>query len=382
MESIGLYLHIPFCVKKCNYCDFLSAPSSEKQREQYVDALCREIEQSSVRYGNRIVDTVFFGGGTPSLLLAEETGRLMETLRRCFSLSEEAEITLEMNPSTADDRKLQEYRRQGINRLSIGLQSACNEELKTLGRIHTWEGFLTTWEMVRNFGFTNVNIDLMSSLPGQSLESWEDTLNRVLALGPEHISAYSLMVEEGTPFYEKYGPEGEETALLPDEETDRQMYELTGRLLKTRGYHRYEISNYAREGFACRHNIGYWKRKNYLGLGLGAASLMDEVRFANEDRLETYLEKINRQAAAAKEVQPLSPQEQREEFMFLGLRMMEGVSASSFREKFGCEITQIYGSQLEKLLSMGLLIHDEKRQRYALSPRGIDVSNQVFVEFL
>ena len=374
MNRLSLYLHIPFCVKKCHYCDFLSAPCKEETRHKYVEVLCMEIEQKAKLYKDKIVDTIFFGGGTPSLLSAEQMKRIMETVRQEFRVLAEAEISMEVNPGTVSLEKLKAYKEYGINRLSIGLQSANNEELKVLGRIHTWEVFENTWKQVRELDFSNVNIDLMSALPGQTLESYESTLRKVLALKPEHISAYSLIIEEGTQFYEWFG---EDNSKLPDEITDRRMYEMTRTLLEEYGYHRYEISNYALKGYECKHNVGYWKRKDYLGLGLGAASLLSNVRSSNVSELAEYL-KLNWRT----EKEELSIQDQMEEFMFLGLRMMEGISCLEFEQQFGKSLKEVYGTQIAKLEKQGLLRYHQETDRYALTLQGIDVSNQVFVEFI
>lgn len=401
MKDLSLYIHIPFCVRKCNYCDFLSAPCDEETKQKYVESLCREMEERAKEFQDRKVDTVFLGGGTPSILEKKQMEQIMVSLRSSFQILPNAEISMEMNPGTVDRQKLETYKKIGINRLSIGLQSANNEELKILGRIHTWEDFLQTWEMVQEAGFTNVNIDLMSALPGQSLESYEETLRKVLALKPEHISAYSLIVEEGTPFFEWYGEREEEqrgTAAaekilvqssqtmnmemkakqLPDESTDRKMYEMTKKLLEEQGYYRYEISNYARKGYECKHNIGYWKRKEYLGLGIGAASLIGNRRWSNASDLQAYLEGEKE----TEEQTILSVTDQMEEFMFLGLRMMEGVSFVEFEKQFGKTLQEVYGVQIAKLEKQGLLKYNQETGRYALTLQGIDVSNQVFVEFI
>ena len=407
MNRLSLYIHIPFCVKKCHYCDFISAPCKEETRQEYVETVCMEIVQRAKLYKDRIVDTIFFGGGTPSLLSAGQMGKIMDVIRQEFRVLPEAEISMEVNPGTVTKEKLEAYQKCGVNRLSIGLQSANNEELKVLGRIHTWEVFENTWKQVRDLGFSNVNIDLMSALPGQTLESYENTLRKVLALKPEHISAYSLIIEEGTQFYEWFG---EDSSQLPDEITDRRMYEMTRTLLEEHGYYRYEISNYALEGYECKHNIGYWKRKDYLGLGLGAASLISNVRSSNVSELEEYLNlgrKINYKTLDSVEkkmleqriengknvenekninwlesIEELSIKDQMEEFMFLGLRMMEGVSVQEFETQFGKPLKEVYGTQIAKLESQGLLQYREETGRYALTLKGIDVSNQVFVEFI
>ena len=436
MKDLSLYIHIPFCVKKCNYCDFLSAACTEETRQEYVEALCIEITQRAPKFRDKKVDTIFFGGGTPSILSVKQFEKIMTTIRKEFHVLKEAEISLELNPGTANWDKLQAYYKHGVNRLSIGLQSADNEELKVLGRIHNWETFLQTWKLVRKTGFSNVNIDLMSALPGQTLESYENTLRKVLELKPEHISAYSLIIEEGTKFYQWYEQEeglqtdGDNDAKsiteemsevnlesqyaefrkkkLPDEITDRRMYELTKKMLEEQGYYRYEISNYALKGYECRHNIGYWKRKEYLGLGLGASSLIANIRSNNISDLEQYRmisqkankirtergteeqfyelkdEKVIQQCDMdwVENQEILSVKEQMEEFMFLGLRMMEGVCDSDFEAQFVKSLQEVYGKQITKMINQGLLKFYEKENRYALTLKGIDVSNQVFVEFI
>ena len=401
MENLSLYIHIPFCMRKCHYCDFLSAPCDDATKQDYVDALCGEIIERAESFRKKKVDTIFLGGGTPSVLSSEQMEQIMTTVREYFQILPEAEITMEMNPGTVDEEKLAGYQRAGINRLSIGLQSANNEELKVLGRIHTWEEFLHTWEMVRKAGFTNVNIDLMSALPGQTVETYAETLERVLKLKPEHISAYSLIVEEGTLFDDWFGEDGERHEELPDEATDRHMYEMTEQKLKENGYYRYEISNYALPGYECKHNIGYWKRKEYLGLGLGSASLLfkktengmcKNIRCSNVSDLNCYLnigmeqdmfgEFIHDENRWTAEHTGLTKKDQMEEFMFLGLRMMEGVSLEEFKKQFGKSMEEIYGSKLVKLEKQGLLERKEASGRFALTKKGIDVSNQVFVEFL
>ena len=381
MKELELYLHIPFCVKKCNYCDFLSAPTKEETRTAYVDALLEEIRGFEDPEDYEVV-TVFFGGGTPSILPGQEIFRIMEALRKKFSFRKGAEITLEANPGTVDKEKLSCYKKAGINRLSFGLQSADAEELKKLGRIHTWEKFLESFQLAREAGFSNINVDLMSALPGQTKESWEKTLRQVLALQPEHISAYSLIIEEGTPFYQLYEKDverrdaGEEPELLPSEEEERAMYEATGRILKEQGYLHYEISNYAKPGRECRHNLGYWQRRDYLGFGLGASTLLNPVRYKNTEDLEAYLGGD----FSKKEFFVLTKDNQIEETMFLGLRVLEGVSKEKFREQFSCELRVVYRKELEKLEQEGLL--EEEGDFVRLTSRGIDLSNPVLAEFL
>ena len=297
-----LYIHIPFCIRKCNYCDFLSFPAGEETIEKYCQALCEEIRrtgeavcgpESCTHDAHRATDnasadgisTIFVGGGTPSVLSPMQIRRLFACLRQNFSIRPDAEISMEANPGTLDGEKLSACMEAGVNRLSIGLQSADDGLLRTLGRIHTWEQFQENYAAARRAGFTNINIDLMSALPGQSLDNYVDTLEKVTALEPEHISSYSLILEEGTPFFASE----EIRRQLPDEGVDREMYEKTKAILHERGYERYEISNYAKEGFACRHNLGYWDGVPYLGLGLGASSYYNGARFANETSMEKYL---------------------------------------------------------------------------------------------
>lgn len=381
MKELELYLHIPFCVKKCNYCDFLSAPAGEETRAAYVDALLEEIRGFDEPEDYEVV-TVFFGGGTPSILPGQAIFRIMEALREKFSFRKGAEITLEANPGTVDKEKLSFYKKAGINRLSFGLQSADAEELKKLGRIHTWEKFLESFQLAREAGFSNINVDLMSALPGQTKESWEKTLRQVLALQPEHISAYSLIIEEGTPFYQLYEKDverrdaGEEPELIPSEEEERAMYEATGRILKEQGYLHYEISNYAKPGRECCHNLGYWQRRDYLGFGLGASTLLNPVRYKNTEDLEAYLGGD----FSKKEFFVLTKDNQIEETMFLGLRVLEGVSKEQFREHFSCELNVVYRKELEKLEKEGLL--EEEGDFVRLTSRGIDLSNPVLAEFL
>ena len=378
-----IYIHIPFCVKKCAYCDFLSSPQDEKTREQYVDKLIEEIKAHktyTVQASDTKVSTIFLGGGTPSILEARQIIKIFETLRTTFDIAENAEITIEANPGTVTTEKLQAYKQCGINRISFGLQSTNNEELKLLGRIHTYEEFLESFQLARECGFENINVDLISAIPKQTLSSWEETLQKVINLNPEHISAYSLIVEEGTPFAKMYGEDCPGEKELPSEEEERAIYYLTEKLLQKAGYHRYEISNYAKAGQECKHNLGYWERKDYLGLGLGASSLVDNTRFKNTDDLECYINHASRLNEIQENVEKLSLQEQMEEFMFLGLRKMEGVSITEFENIFDKKTDECYGEQIKILIEQGLL--EQKDTRIMLTKQGIDVSNYVFRAFL
>lgn len=378
---LSIYIHIPFCIQKCLYCDFLSAPIGEAGRESYLKALHAQIAAESVFYQNREVRTVFLGGGTPSVLSAEQTERLMAQVRSCYRLTPDAEITTELNPGTVTMEKLAGYRRAGINRLSMGLQSADNAELKLLGRMHTMEDFMVCWRMARACGFTNINVDVMSALPGQDSTSWERTLRTVCLLEqpPEHISAYSLIVEEGTPFYERYAEGRPEAVRLPDEEEDRKMYHRTKELLEEYGYSRYEISNYAKAGYHCRHNEVYWRRMDYIGLGLGAASMINNVRWHNERLMQAYVDTLLHGGSVRRDIQQLSLTEQMEEFCFLGLRLTEGISPAQFETAFSKTLDSVYGKEIDKLKRQGLLAGEESLR---LTAYGTDISNYVFSQFI
>lgn len=385
MEELELYVHIPFCKKKCSYCDFLSAPAEEDVQNAYLKQMDKEISAVSKDYKDVSVTSVFIGGGTPSILEASKVQHLMQQLRTHFALAENAEISIECNPGTLDAGKLRAYQSSGINRLSIGMQSADARELRMLGRIHTHKQSADSYMLAREMGFKNINIDLISALPGQKASDYERTLLEILKLRPEHISAYSLIIEEGTPFFEQYQKaqlmreKGKAQSLLPSEEEERAMYVLTKELLKSEGYMRYEISNYALDGFSCRHNIGYWTRKNYLGIGLGAASLIENVRFSNSTDLKAYLdEDFLSEWHVHKEQMDLHAQ--MEEFMFLGLRMMCGVSSQEFYKQFSRTLEEVYGAVLEEQLKKGFI--KKTARGYSLTDFGIDISNYVMSEYL
>lgn len=376
-KELSIYIHIPFCVRKCLYCDFLSAPASKEVRARYVDRLIKEIQEESENYVNYKVKTIYIGGGTPSLLEPDQIVGIMNALRKNYLLEEECEISMEVNPGTCSQERADAWKDFGINRVSIGLQSLDEKELRALGRIHSADDFFQTYEKVIKTGFNNINIDLMTAIPGQTMESCSRTIQAVTALkpAPVHISAYSLIVEEGTPFFEN-------TPVLPDEDTEREMYKITNDILFKAGYYRYEISNYAKSGFTCRHNQVYWQRGNYVGFGIGAASLVENVRFSNGKNLKSYLE--NGPAKESRQV--LSKQEQMEEFMFLGLRMTRGIKEKEFQKLFGRTVDQIYPGIVDKHVENGLLLRVfdiiEGEERIALTDRGIDVSNVVMADFL
>lgn len=375
MKKLGLYIHIPFCQRKCNYCDFLSAPATKQVQKSYMDTLLKEIRKKATEYRNYVVDTIFIGGGTPTCVHYEMLVEMMKQVQAEFCLDKDCEISMECNPGTVTKEAMKAYKDVGINRLSIGLQSTDDSILKKLGRIHTFEQFLETYSWAREVGFDNINVDIMSALPEQTLKQYEDTLEKIVKLGVEHISAYSLIVEEGTPFYEWYE---KDMLLLPDEEEERQMYYRTKEVLAKAGYTRYEISNYAKAGYECRHNIRYWVRKPYLGLGLGASSFVSEERYKNVSFMEEYLSGDG--YMKKEEAEKLSEREMIEEFMFLGLRLTKGIEKNGFEKEFGKSIAEVYGAVIDKLKRERLV--EEDKERIWLTEYGVDVSNAVLAEFL
>ena len=403
MNGLEIYIHIPFCVKKCDYCDFLSAPADLETKEKYVEALINEIKLNKNKMSEYVVDTVFIGGGTPSLLEENQISKIMSVLRDNCNMSENPEITIECNPGTITESKLLEYKKSGINRISFGLQSTNDEELKSIGRIHNYAGFLESYNLARKCGFDNINVDLMSALPGQTLKSYEETLNKVVRLEPEHISAYSLIVEENTLMYDRVKKaQIKGINILPDEESERKMYYLTNNILRSNGYRKYEISNYSKPGKECKHNIGYWQRKEYLGFGIGAASLYKENRYNNISDINKYIEVLTNNIkdnsinnvgnssevenqgnilnSIVKNLQQLTERDRMEEFMFLGLRMMEGVSMEKFERYFGKPYMEVYGKVQERMEDKRFLINDNGYVK--LTEFGIDLSNYVMSEFL
>ena len=374
--GMELYLHMPFCVRKCAYCDFLSFPSGAKTQRMYAKRLMEDIGVMGKRYGEIPVETIFIGGGTPSVPDSGLIVEIMEHVRHAFHVADGAEISMEANPGTVTREKLTDYRKAGINRLSFGLQSANDRELKLLGRIHTWAEFLESFMLARECGFANLNIDLMSALPGQTCESWKETLSRVTDLDPEHISAYSLIIEEGTPFGERYGSE-EGRKLLPDEDSEREMYHETKWFLKDCGYERYEISNYAKPGRECRHNIGYWTGVPYLGLGLGASSYLDGCRFTVNPDMKQYLEE---KPGMFTDIEKLTKKDMEEEFFYVGLRMTAGVSLSEFERRFGISAKEVYPGLMETFVKEKAARFEG--DRFVLTDYGLDVSNYIMAQFL
>ncbi len=372
-DKISLYIHIPFCVRKCLYCDFPSFSGMDGIFDDYIRMLCREIDEVYSDYRGMEVKSIFVGGGTPSVLPPSLLGKISDRIFSRFDVDSQAEITIETNPGTLDAKKLAEMKSMYFNRLSMGLQAWQDRLLKKLGRIHTADVFETNFLQARDAGFKNINVDLMFALPTQSLDDWQETLEKVMKLGPEHISAYSLIIEEGTPFYGMF-EKGElrET----DEVTDRKMYYLAKEMLSDKGYKPYEISNFAKDGFECYHNKVYWRTEEYRGFGLGAHSYADGVRFHNTYDMKEYL--IGEGLQLDREI--LTEEEKQEEFMFMGLRMNEGISRDKFFERFKTSLDSVYGDEIKELVSEKLLI--EKDGRISLTDRGVDISNSVFEKFI
>lgn len=377
MDNIGLYIHIPFCRQKCLYCDFPSFAGKEGMMQAYVDALTAEIKSRRKEYPKKKVVSIFFGGGTPTALEIPMLEQLMQAVWESWDIAEDAEITTEANPGTLDRKMVNALKKMGFNRLSMGVQAWQNRLLKELGRIHTIEGFLENYQAVREAGFENVNVDLMFALPHQTMADWQETVKNITALQPEHISAYSLIIEEGTPFFDRY-----EKGLLESasEELDREMYHWAVDYLAEMGYEQYEISNFAKKGRQSRHNRIYWQAEEYLGMGLGSHSYMEGTRFHNRYDLQGYIVAKGDVSLLKEEVEVIMETDALAEFMFLGLRLTEGVSFDRFCTRFGRELYEVYGTQVRELIDVGLLAEDATGIR--LTRRGIDVSNVVFEKFL
>ena len=380
-KKLELYVHIPFCEKKCLYCDFLSFSAEDDLHKAYVDKLIEEIRVQAKNYSDYQISSIFIGGGTPSVIKAVYISNIMSAIYEAFIVESLAEVTIECNPGTVDIDKLLVYKQSGINRISVGLQSSVNKELQHLGRVHNYADFLYSYEKIRESGYKNVNIDLMSALPWQTLDSWKSTLKKVVMLKPEHISAYSLIIEEGTEFSKIYGsPEGRK--FLPTEEVERDMYHSTIDILKNYGYERYEISNYAKPGYESKHNIGYWTGEEYLGFGIGASSYVYGRRFHVEKDIKKYLD-INMKRDIMplyQNIHELSTKEKMEEFMFLGLRLTKGVLVTDFYDRFGMELIDVFEKPIQKNISFGLLKYENLYLR--LTDKGLDLSNRVMGDFL
>lgn len=368
-------------MQKCIYCDFLSGKASEKTIDEYIEALQKEIDLTAkeIDLDNRKVTSIFFGGGTPSILTGEQLEIVVNKLKSIFVIDADAEITVECNPGTVSYEKFMTYKRIGINRISFGLQSADDDELRMLGRIHDYETFVKSVSDAKLAGFSNISADLLMSIPGQNKNRFQENMRRTLSVGLKHISAYSLIIEEGTYLYEHLSDFPE----LPSEDEDREMYALCEEELDKNGFKRYEISNYAIPGFECRHNTLYWDRGEYLGFGLGAASLFEEKRYSNTRDLQNYL-KLNSENAnllnIRTDVESLSDDDQIQEFMFLGLRKICGINALKFKDSFGKNLSDVYGDILEKHIVNGLI--EKEGDNYRLTKRGLDISNYVMSDFI
>lgn len=375
---LGLYIHVPFCAQKCNYCDFNSYKIEEKnQKTDYLISIRKEMELYKEEFKSKEFTSVFLGGGTPSILTPEELTTLMENIYSNFNIGKDAEITMECNPGTLDKVKLKAIKSLGINRLSMGLQVTQDHHLKYIGRIHTYEQFEKNYKDAIEVGINNINVDLMYSLPNQSFDEWKETLNKIINLNPSHISAYSLILEEGTKFYDMYLNKEFE---LNDEEVDINIYNYTIDTLCKNGYHQYEISNYSKEGYECKHNIVYWKCDNYLGLGPGASGYINNYRYSNICDIKGYNKCLEYDKRPIEEKNILSKKDEMEEFIFMGLRMNKGINLDEFYKRFNIDFKHRYNDILGKLKNLNLII--EQNNNIILTQRGREVSNTVFVEFI
>lgn len=379
-KELGIYVHIPFCVQKCFYCDFISFANKKEMIKDYIEALKKEIEYVGVDLvsaQNPIITTIYIGGGTPSFIDSKYIVDIIDIIRSNYQVSKTAEITIEINPGTVTKEKLEEYIKCGINRASIGLQSTDNKLLSEIGRIHTYEQFLNTYEMARSVGFKNINVDLMLALPNQTIETLEDSLKKVIAIKPEHISVYSLILEEGTELYALV--ESGKIKLI-DEETERKMYWKVKNILEQNGYNHYEISNFAKRGYESKHNLNCWEQKEYIGMGAAAHSYIDKIRYSNIKTIEEYIENINAGKNTKIIHETQKETEEQKEYMLLGLRKIEGASISKFKEKFVQNPIYIFRKELNKLVEEELVEVDIDTIK--LTNKGLDFANLVWEEFV
>lgn len=374
MKEISLYIHIPFCDQKCFYCDFPSFAGKGQLKEAYIKALIKEMNNKITK--EYLINTIFIGGGTPSSLGVNELEMLLKEVSK-LNLSNNIEYTMECNPGNLTREKLKVMKEYGVNRISMGLQAVQNTLLKSIGRIHDYDEFERNFKEARDFGFNNINVDLIFGLPNQSLENWKESLERIIALNPEHISAYSLIIEEGTAFYKLYE---EDKLKVPEEEVEREMYNLAKSKLLEAGYYQYEISNYSKIGLECRHNLAYWNMDSWIGIGSAASSYIDNKRLTNTSIVEKYIEGINNDNPIIEEEIINSLKDNMEEFMFMGLRKIKGISISEFKRRFGKSIEEVYGPLLDKYEKAKLIIRNG--DNLYLSSQGIEWSNQIMAEFL
>lgn len=369
LDKLGLYIHIPFCVKKCNYCDFNSYGGSYQKEPSYFRALFKEIKEKAPLYKDYSVDTIYIGGGTPTSVKPENITELMALLKKSFNVEKCAEITIECNPKTAQKSDFEKYLKADINRLSIGLQSTHPHILNTLGRIHSSEDFKECLKDAKNAGFENISADLMFALPDQTIKNWEETLNEVCSYSLSHISCYGLKIEEGTPFSKM-------NLNLPDEDTEADMYDTAVRILAENGYNRYEISNFSLPGKESRHNLKYWSLMPYLGFGAGAYSSINGERFSNVRSMDLYISRSNTKEDAAF----LSKNEQMSEFVFMGLRTVKGIDINDFYEKFSVDIFAHFKAPLEKYLKLGVLLTENNR--IYINEKMLYISNSILCDFV
>lgn len=373
MKEMSLYIHIPFCKQKCLYCDFPSYVGKESLINEYIRALNEEILRKCSKYK---IASIFVGGGTPSYLNEINLESLLKTIN-LLDFKDEFEFTIECNPGTLNEEKLALMKNYNVNRISMGLQTTNDNILKEIGRIHSFEEFKKNYNQARKAGFENINVDLMFGLPNQHMKDWKASLEDVMSLEPDHISAYSLIIEEGTCFYNLYN---NDKLNIPNEEEERSMYLFTKGFLEDYGYNQYEISNYAKVNKECFHNKVYWKCNEYLGLGVSASSFVDEKRFKNIDDIKIYIENINNNEDVTEEIHVNNINDDMEEFMFMGLRMIEGINLKIFKKRFGKDVFDIYDEVIKNNIKKGLLVVDS--EKLYLSEKGIELSNYVMSDFI
>ncbi|UBK28474.1 radical SAM family heme chaperone HemW [Clostridium perfringens] len=376
MDKISLYIHIPFCAQKCLYCDFPSFARKDHLRKAYIEALNKEIINLREKHNNLEINTIFIGGGTPSVLESNELECLLKEIAK-LNMAKDIEYSMECNPGNLTEEKLEVMKKYGVNRISMGLQAKQDNLLKGLGRIHNYKTFKENFLLAKKVGFNNINVDLMFGLPNQRLNEWEETLREIISLEPAHISAYSLIIEEGTAFYNLYE---NDKLKLPTEEEERKMYHLAKKILEENGFNQYEISNYAKEGKECRHNLAYWNMDNWIGVGSASASYMDGKRIKNISSVEEYINSINEKGEAIEEIINNSKNDNMEEFMFMGLRKINGIDENEFKNRFSMNINNVYGEIINKYIDEGLLIRESGR--IFLSEKGIEISNVIMADFL
>ena len=373
MKDISLYIHIPFCKLKCFYCDFPSYARIDYLRGDYVKALCKEIKEKNITHN---IKSIFIGGGTPSYLSSEDLKVLLETINT-LNFDENIEFTIECNPGTVDKEKLIVMKEGGINRISMGLQAVQNSLLKEIGRIHSYKNFEDNFKLAREVGFDNINVDLMFGLPNQKVEEWKESLELVTSLGVDHISAYSLIVEEGTPFYKMWE---RDKLILPSEDDERDMYKITKEILTELGYHQYEISNYSKDGKDCFHNKVYWKLDEYIGLGSASSSYYEGKRIKHIENVAEYIERINNNQSVVQEIIENSKEDNMEEFMFMGLRLIDGIEIEEFNRRFSINLLDVYKESVDNNIKKGLLIIENGYIK--LTEKGVELSNSVMSDFI